>query len=223
VHNILLYLFPIYCIFPGFQAENGVLMCNQKLIIDDREVQGLESWWMPVHEIALSRWRDLSNKIFLNLVMEVAHVPQSSTWPPIFFSLSSWRSWFKAGFIWPHIGYRVRTKKPLDLFKQVHFTILLVVYALRYSCSILFIICVASIMLNWKIFSYFRFPWPRLRVTYSGYGLIFRVKSGFMSVFGSVVAGAFQITFRAKIHANDIFSFFKNHFWHQHIKTIQNI
>jgi hypothetical protein len=27
-----------------------------------------------------------------------------------------------------------------------------------------------------------------------------------------VVAGAFQITFRAKIHANDVFSFFKNHF-----------
>jgi hypothetical protein len=40
VANNLLYL---YCIFPGFQAENGVLMCNQKLIIDDREVQGLES------------------------------------------------------------------------------------------------------------------------------------------------------------------------------------
>jgi hypothetical protein len=32
------------------------------------------------------------------------------------------------------------------------------------------------------------------------------------SVFGSVVAGAFQITFRAKMHANDVFSFFKNHF-----------
>jgi hypothetical protein len=32
------------------------------------------------------------------------------------------------------------------------------------------------------------------------------------SVFGSVVAGAFQITFRAKIHANDVFLFFKNHF-----------
>jgi hypothetical protein len=28
------------------------------------------------------------------------------------------------------------------------------------------------------------------------------------SLFGSVVAGAFQITFRAKMHANDIFSFF---------------
>jgi hypothetical protein len=27
-----------------------------------------------------------------------------------------------------------------------------------------------------------------------------------------VVAGVFQITFRAKIHANDVFSFFKNHF-----------
>jgi hypothetical protein len=27
-------------------------------------------------------------------------------------------------------------------------------------------------------------------------------------VFGSVVAGAFQITFRVKMHANDVFSFF---------------
>jgi hypothetical protein len=32
------------------------------------------------------------------------------------------------------------------------------------------------------------------------------------SVFGSVVADAFQITFRAKIHVNDVFLFFKNHF-----------
>jgi hypothetical protein len=32
------------------------------------------------------------------------------------------------------------------------------------------------------------------------------------SVFGSVVAVAFQIAFRAEIHANDVFSFFKNHF-----------
>jgi hypothetical protein len=39
----------------------------------------------------------------------------------------------------------------------------------------------------------------------------------------SVVAGAFQITFRVKIHVNDVFSFFKNYFWHQHIKTIQNV
>jgi hypothetical protein len=38
-----------------------------------------------------------------------------------------------------------------------------------------------------------------------------------------VVAVAFQIAFRAEIHANDIFSFFKNHFWHQHIKTIQKV
>jgi len=30
--------------------------------------------------------------------------------------------------------------------------------------------------------------------------------------FGSVVAVAFQIAFRAKIHANDVFLFFKNHF-----------
>jgi hypothetical protein len=32
------------------------------------------------------------------------------------------------------------------------------------------------------------------------------------SVFGSVVAVAFQIVFRAKIHANDVFLFFKNYF-----------
>jgi hypothetical protein len=25
------------------------------------------------------------------------------------------------------------------------------------------------------------------------------------------------------MHANDVFSFLKNYFWHQHIKTIQNI
>jgi hypothetical protein len=29
---------------------------------------------------------------------------------------------------------------------------------------------------------------------------------------GSVVAGAFQITFRVKMNANDIFLFFKNYF-----------
>jgi len=33
-----------------------------------------------------------------------------------------------------------------------------------------------------------------------------------MSLFDSVVAVAFQITFRAKMHANDVFSFFKNYF-----------
>jgi hypothetical protein len=33
-----------------------------------------------------------------------------------------------------------------------------------------------------------------------------------MSVFGSVVAGAFQITFRAKMYVNDVFLFFKNYF-----------
>jgi hypothetical protein len=38
-----------------------------------------------------------------------------------------------------------------------------------------------------------------------------------------VVAFAFQITFHAEMHANDVFSFFKNYFWHQHIKTIQNV
>jgi hypothetical protein len=43
------------------------------------------------------------------------------------------------------------------------------------------------------------------------------------SLFDSVVTGAFQITFRVKIHTNNIFLFFKNYFWHQHIKTIQNV
>ena len=32
------------------------------------------------------------------------------------------------------------------------------------------------------------------------------------SVFGSVVAGAFQTTFRTKMHVNDVFLFFKTHF-----------
>jgi hypothetical protein len=31
-------------------------------------------------------------------------------------------------------------------------------------------------------------------------------------MFGSVIVGAFQIIFRAKMHANDVFLFFKNHF-----------
>jgi hypothetical membrane protein len=34
----------------------------------------------------------------------------------------------------------------------------------------------------------------------------------YLSAFGSVVVGAFQITFRAKMHVNDVFSFFKNPF-----------
>jgi hypothetical protein len=36
--------------------------------------------------------------------------------------------------------------------------------------------------------------------------------SNIKSVFDSVVAGAFQIAFRAEMHANDVFLFFKNHF-----------
>ena len=42
-------------------------------------------------------------------------------------------------------------------------------------------------------------------------------------VFGSVIAVAFQIAFCAEKHVNNVFSFFKNHFWYQHIKTIQKI
>jgi hypothetical protein len=32
------------------------------------------------------------------------------------------------------------------------------------------------------------------------------------SLFGNVIVVAFQIIFRAKMHANDVFLFFKNHF-----------
>jgi len=31
-------------------------------------------------------------------------------------------------------------------------------------------------------------------------------------MFGSVVAGVFQITFRVKMHVNDVFLFLKNYF-----------
>jgi len=44
-----------------------------------------------------------------------------------------------------------------------------------------------------------------------------------LRMFGSVVMVAFQIAFRAEIHANDVFLFFKNYFWYQHIKTIQKV
>jgi hypothetical protein len=37
---------------------------------------------------------------------------------------------------------------------------------------------------------------------------------------GIVVVVAFQIAFSAKIHVNNVFLFFKNHFWYQHIKII---
>ena len=43
------------------------------------------------------------------------------------------------------------------------------------------------------------------------------------SLSDSVVVIAFQIIFFVEIHINDVFLFFKNYFWHQHIKTIQNI
>jgi hypothetical protein len=43
------------------------------------------------------------------------------------------------------------------------------------------------------------------------------------SMFVSVVAVVFQITFRVEMHVNDFFYFLKNYFWHQHIRTIQNI
>jgi hypothetical protein len=38
------------------------------------------------------------------------------------------------------------------------------------------------------------------------------VSCSYTRVFGSVVVVAFQIAFRAEIHANDVFLFFKNYF-----------
>jgi hypothetical protein len=43
------------------------------------------------------------------------------------------------------------------------------------------------------------------------------------SMFGSVVAVPFQITFRVEMHVNDVFFYFLKIILHQHIKTIQNI
>jgi hypothetical protein len=44
------------------------------------------------------------------------------------------------------------------------------------------------------------------------------------SLFESVVAVAFQTAFHAEMYQNDIYFFiFKNYFWDQRIKTIQNI
>jgi len=42
-------------------------------------------------------------------------------------------------------------------------------------------------------------------------------------LFRSVVAVVFKSIFHAEMHQNNIFLFFKNYFWNQRIKTIQNI
>jgi hypothetical protein len=42
-------------------------------------------------------------------------------------------------------------------------------------------------------------------------------------MFGSDVTIIFQIIFYVEMHFNNIFLFFKNYFWYQHIKTIQNV
>jgi len=44
------------------------------------------------------------------------------------------------------------------------------------------------------------------------YGTIYINLPAKFNVFGSMVAGTFQITFHVKIHVNNIFLFFKNHF-----------
>ena len=38
-----------------------------------------------------------------------------------------------------------------------------------------------------------------------------------------MIAIDFQSAFRAEMYQNDVFLFFKNYFWNQHIKMIQNI
>jgi len=45
----------------------------------------------------------------------------------------------------------------------------------------------------------------------------------YKDLFESVVIIVFQSAFHAEIHQNNIFLFFKNYFWDQRIKTIQNI
>jgi len=40
-------------------------------------------------------------------------------------------------------------------------------------------------------------------------------------MFGSAVAIAFKVSFALKYMKKMFFHFFKNYFWHQHIKTIQ--
>jgi hypothetical protein len=42
-------------------------------------------------------------------------------------------------------------------------------------------------------------------------------------MFKSVVVIIFQSVFHAEMHQNDVFLFFKNYFWNQPIKKIQNI
>jgi GR25 family glycosyltransferase involved in LPS biosynthesis len=42
-------------------------------------------------------------------------------------------------------------------------------------------------------------------------------------MFDSVIAITFYIIFCVEMHANDVFLFFKNNFWYQHIKTIQKV
>ena len=47
--------------------------------------------------------------------------------------------------------------------------------------------------------------------------------SSSLRVFESMIAVAFQIAFHTEKHVNNIFLFFKNYFWYQHIKTIQKV
>jgi len=49
-------------------------------------------------------------------------------------------------------------------------------------------------------------------ITAKIYRIAWKVEALSKSVFDNVVAGAFQIAFRAEMHANDVFLFFKNHF-----------
>jgi hypothetical protein len=44
-----------------------------------------------------------------------------------------------------------------------------------------------------------------------------------LDMFENVVVVVFKSVFLAEMHQNDIFLFFKNYFWDQRIKTIQNI
>ena len=63
------------------------------------------------------------------------------------------------------------------------------------------------------------FPWLALNAE------VTTETNGHKGLFGSVivVVVVFQSAFHSEMYQNDIFLFFKNYFWDQRIKTIQNI
>ena len=85
------------------------------------------------------------------------------------------------------------------------------------NCSLALMICRGEYWAETMILS---FLWSFVLFAACNHMLIWLA---LLRVFGSVVAVVFQIAFRAEKHVNNVFLFFKNHFWYQHIKTIQKV